>query len=172
MSSLLRIADRIPITVKVPVVAALLMVAIGTVASEHVFSRLVATQERQIRDITSAYVDGLASPLVEPVLRADPWEIFDILDQSRQLEAAVQPVETVVTDPTGVVLAGSNPRHSELGARLPPEFPVSLEQNINMLVREAESRAFVDRDLIVEGRKIGTLHVEFEPAVKRVAEVN
>jgi signal transduction histidine kinase len=162
MKGLGDLTGRIPITIKIPVVVAVLMVAVGAIASERVLSRLVATQERQIRDITNAYLDGLASPLIEPVLRRDPWEIFDVLDQARQLDAAVRPVETVVTEAGGAVLAGSNPRHAVLGASLPTEFPVSLDHSSKVLVREADSRAFVDRRLVVEGRTIGTLHAEFD----------
>lgn len=162
MTSLGNLIDRIPITVKVPVVVAVLMVVVGAVASERVLSRLVATQERQIRDIANAYLDGLSSPLVEPVLRGDPWEIFDVLDQARQLDAAVRPVETVVTNAAGIVLAGSNPRHAPIGSPLPPEFPVSQDHNSKVVLQEEASRAFANRRLIVEGRQIGTLHAEFD----------
>ena len=37
------------------------MMAVGVVASEQVLSRLASTQERQIKDLTNAYLDGLAS---------------------------------------------------------------------------------------------------------------
>jgi signal transduction histidine kinase len=162
MKRLRMLLDRVPITMKVPIVVAVLMVAVGAVASERVLSRLVATQERQIRDLTNAYLDGLASPLVEPVLRGDPWEIFDVLDQARQLDAAVRPVETVVTNAAGVVLAGSSPRHAPVGSQLPAEFPAGQDHLSKVLVQEAASRAFVDRRLLVEGRLVGTLHAEFD----------
>ena len=42
MTGCSRLSRRVPITVKVPVVVALLMVAIGVVASERVLGRLVA----------------------------------------------------------------------------------------------------------------------------------
>ena len=153
---------RIPIIIKVPVVVAILMTAVGVVASQQVLSRLVSTQERQIKDLTNAYLDGLASPLVEPVLRGDAWEIFDVLDQARQLYVDIRPVETVVTDADGWVLAGSNPRHSPIGSKLPAEFPAGQEHTASALIREQDSRAFVDRSLIVEGRTVGKVHAEFD----------
>ena len=111
-------AARMPITVKVPIVVVLLMLAIGVAVSERVLSRLVTSQERQLGDLANAYLDGLASPLIDPILRGDPWEIFDILDQAKRIYAAVSPVETIVTDAGGVVLASSNPRHAGIGSSL------------------------------------------------------
>ncbi len=154
--------NRVPITIKVPVLVAVLMIAVGVVASERVLSGLASSQVRQIKGLTNAYLDGLTSSLIEPVLRGDPWEIFDVLDQARQLDAAVRPVETVVTDAAGLVLAGSNPRHAAIGSLLPREFPAGQEHQSKVLVREEASQAFVDRRLVVEGRTIGTLHAEFD----------
>jgi signal transduction histidine kinase len=151
-----------PITVKVPVVVVLLMVAIGVAASERVFAWLVASQQRQISDLADAYLDGLVSPLIEPVLRQDSWEVFDILDRARRSYAAVAPIETVVTDADGIVLAGSDPRHTPTGAPLPADFPVGQDHISNVLVRAAEARAFVDRRLLVQDRQIGTLHAELD----------
>ena len=101
MRRLRRFAAHMPITVKVPIVVVLLMLAIGVAVSERVLSRLITSQERQLGDLANAYLDGLASPLIEPILRGDPWEIFDILDQAKRVYAAVKPVETIVTDAGG-----------------------------------------------------------------------
>jgi signal transduction histidine kinase len=162
MSWLRKLRGRVPITVKVPIVVVLLMVAIGVAASERVFSRLVASQERQLTDLANAYLDGLVSPLIEPVLREDAWEIFDILDRARRSYAAVEPIETVVTDAEGIVLAGSDPRHAPIGAPLPTDFPVGQEHVSKVLIKEAEARAFVDRRLVVQERQVGTVHAELD----------
>src|SRR5579872_6651565 len=112
MRRLGQLAARMPITVKAPVVVVFLMLAIGIAVSERVLTRLINSQERHLGDLANAYLDGLASPLIEPVLRGDPWEVFDILDRAKLPYAAVKPVETVVTDASGRVLASSNPRHA------------------------------------------------------------
>jgi two-component system, OmpR family, sensor kinase len=156
------LGSRVPITVKVPIVVVLLMVTIGVAASERVFARLIASQERQIADLANAYLDGLVSPLVEPVLREDSWEIFDILDRARRTYAAVKPIETVVTDSEGTVLAGSDPRNTPIGEALPADFPTKDEHVANVFVREADARAYVDRQLVVQGRRIGTVHAELD----------
>ena len=162
MRRLGRLAARMPLTLKVPIVVVLLMLAIGIAVSERVLSRLISSQERQLGDLANAYLDGLASPLVDPVLRGDPWEIFDILDQARRGYAAVKPVETIVTDASGLVLASSNPRHAPIGTRLPSDFPAGEDHASKVLIHEPDSRAFIDRALIVQRRLIGTLHAELD----------
>jgi signal transduction histidine kinase len=162
MRRLGRFAAHMPITVKAPVVVVLLMLAIGVAVSERVLSRLVSSQERQLGDLANAYLDGLTSPLIEPVLRGDPWEIFDILDQAKHFYAAVKPVETVVTDASGRVLASSNPRHAGIGSVLPADFPAREHRLSSILIHAPDARAFVDRDLMVQNRQIGTLHAELD----------
>jgi signal transduction histidine kinase len=162
MTWLNKLRSRVPITVKVPIVVVLLMLMIGVAVSERVFARLIASQERQITDLANAYLDGLVSPLIEPVLREDPWEIFDILDRARRTYAAVEPIETVVTDANGVVLAGSKPRNTPIGEPLPADFPTREEHTAKVFVRESEARAYVDRQLVVQGRQVGTLHAELD----------
>lgn len=162
MTNLGRLAARLPITVKVPIVVVVLMVAIGAAVSEGVLARLITSQERQLGDLANAYLDGLASPLIEPVLRGDPWEIFDILDQAKSAFAAVKPVETIVTDTDGTVLASSNPRHAGIGSRLPADFPLAPDHTAKVLIHPADARAFIDRRLMVKDRQIGTLHAQLD----------
>jgi len=159
---LLHKAVRIPITVKVPVVVVLLMLAIGAVLSERVLSRLVTSQERQLGDLANAYLDGLGSPLVEPILRNDPWEVFDVLDRARRSYSAVRPVDTIVTDRHGTVLASSDPRSTAIGAALPSHFAAPRAVDGGVVVQAEDARAFAERQLSVEGRPIGAIHAEFD----------
>jgi signal transduction histidine kinase len=162
MTRLGQLAARMPITVKAPVVVVLLVLAIGIAVSERVLSRLINSQERHLGDLANAYLDGLASPLIEPVLRGDPWEVFDILDRAKRPYAAVKPVETVVTDAGGRVLASSNPRHAGIGTALPGDFPASQDHPSKVLIHTTDARAFIDRPLMVNERRIGTLHAELD----------
>jgi signal transduction histidine kinase len=162
MRRLGQLAARTPITVKAPVVVVFLMLAIGIAVSERVLTRLINSQERHLGDLANAYLDGLASPLIEPVLRGDPWEVFDILDRAKLPYAAVKPVETVVTDASRRVLASSNPRHAGIGTALPGDFPASQDHTSKVLIHTTDARAFIDRPLMVNERQIGTLHAELD----------
>jgi hypothetical protein len=68
-----------PITVKVPVAVASLMLLVGFVLSERVLSRLGDTQERHLVELSQSYLDGLSSAIILPILREDNWEIFDAI---------------------------------------------------------------------------------------------
>ena len=53
-----------PITVKVPVAVASLMLLVGLVLSERVLSRLGDTQERHLVESSQSYLDGLSSAII------------------------------------------------------------------------------------------------------------
>jgi signal transduction histidine kinase len=150
----------LPLAVRLPLLVAAMMVAVGVVASERVLSRLQTAQERQLADLTEAYLDGLSSSLVEPVLRGDPWEVFDILDRARGLYAAVRPLETIVLDGEGKVLAASDPRRFPIGSRAPLQAASAPTDTAH--VDEAEARAYASRRLSVEGREVGSVLVSID----------
>ena len=62
-----------PITLKVPLAVAALMVLVGVVLSERVLSRLNETQERHLVDLSQSYLDGLSSAIAPSILREDNW---------------------------------------------------------------------------------------------------
>ena len=154
MSWIRRARDRLPVTLRVPIVVVCLMLFVGVSASQLVLSRLAASQERQLNDLANAYLDGLESALVEPVLRQDAWEIFDILDRARVVYAAVKPLETVVTDANGIVLAASDPRAAPIGSALPERFMNDAAAQQGVSVADAERLALI---LMARGRSHQTL---------------
>ncbi|MBH0236749.1 sensor histidine kinase [Methylobrevis albus] len=158
----MRRVRALPLAIKIPLLVAVLMVAVGVVASERVLSRLQAVQERQLSDLTDAYLDGLSSSLLDPVLRGDPWEVFDILDRARGLYAAVRPLETIVLDDGGAVLAATDPRRFPIGSSAPDQ-PGDVRAD-TAHVDEDEARAYARRTLAVEGREIGSILVAIDAA--------
>jgi len=149
--------EPLPITLKVPLFVALLMLVLSAVVSERVLSRLVATQEEHLRNLSAAYLDGLSSSLVPHVLREDVWEVFDTLDRSLDLYETARPVETVVVSRTGHVIAATDPvRHPAL-----EPFAATAEAESSgapVGIDEAGGRAFVRRILHYQGAEIGTVH--------------
>ena len=73
-----------PITVKIPMLVVLLMVVISAVITNRVLARLAETQQRNLEQLSSAYLDGLSTSLIPSVFRGDIWEVFDVLDRSRE----------------------------------------------------------------------------------------
>jgi hypothetical protein len=66
-----------PVTLKVPILVAGLMVGVSLLVTDRVLERLVDTQERHLDALAGAYLDGLSSAILPDVLRADVWEVFD-----------------------------------------------------------------------------------------------
>ena len=118
--NLLRRFRSIPVSYRVPVIVALLMVVISAAISERVLNRLSRTQESFLNGLADTYLDGLSSAVVPAVLREDVWEVFDALDRSSASYKSLAPIETVVTGTDGRVLAASDPKriatYSELSA--------------------------------------------------------
>jgi len=150
----------LPLAVRLPLLVAGMMVVVGVVASERVLARLQAAQERQLGDLTEAYLDGLSSSLLDPVLRGDPWEVFDILDRARGLYAAVRPLETIVLDGEGRVLAASDPRRFPIGSEVPRQGVDAPTDATH--VDEEQARAYAGRKLSIEGREIGSILVSID----------
>lgn len=159
MTSSFSIRQGLPVTVSVPLVVVLLMVFVSFGVSQVVLSRLASTQERQLRDLASAYLDGLEAALVGPVLRQDSWEVFDTLDRARNAYAGVTPLATTVTDADGIVLASSDPRLAPIGATL---GPVGDVPTAGVTLLENQHLAVLNRNLAVEGRTIGTIHSKLD----------
>jgi signal transduction histidine kinase len=153
----------VSLLVKVPLVLALVAIAIGIMTSIAVYRLLRDAQEREVRSVASAYLDGLAPALVDPTLRRDIWAVFEILDGNGPFSGSITPIETVVTDAVGSVIASSVPAKTRPGAGLPARF-VDIDRRAATVVREASGRAYAGQMLFADGRGIGALHVEFDIA--------
>lgn len=148
---------RLPITLRAPLLVALLMIAVSVVVSERVMRRLIETQERQLVELSSAYLDGLTSSLTPHILRADVWEVYDALERSKELYSAARPIETVVIGRSEMVLASSDP------LRIPSLEPISAElreplAEADFAIDEERGRAFIRREVRYQGVAIGGVY--------------
>lgn len=150
----------IPIYLRVPILVAALMLAISAAISERVFDRLASMQESYIRGLAETYFDGLSSSLVPAVLREDVWEVFDSLDRSSSLYAAIHPAETVVTDAHGRVLASSNPRKVPSYVTLPESYREKYGRMLR--IDSGAPEGFAKRNLVYQGHHIGTIYSTFD----------
>ena len=109
-----------PITLKVPLAVAALMVLVGAVISEQVLSRLADTQERHLAELSESYLDGLSSAIAPSILREDNWEIYDAIVRTQAVNKSLRPQETIVTNAEGAVIAASDPRVHPIGSYIAP----------------------------------------------------
>jgi len=148
--------------VKVPVVVAILMVAISATISNQILVRLSQTQQRHLEQLASAYLDGLSSSLVPNLLRDDIWEIFDQLDRSRELYAGLSAIYTLVAGQDGTILAASDPRRFPSQEAVPPSLTERFAPDRELVLAEDEERAFVRRSLSYQKRPIGAIYAEID----------
>jgi signal transduction histidine kinase len=151
-----------PVVLKVPVLVALLMVAISVVLTDQVLKRLAESQERHFRELTAAYLDGLSSSVIPSVLRDDAWETFDSLDRSRSLYRGLAVVDTVVVGADGTVIASSNPRVVPTYTPLPPAIADRFAKDSDNWIDESGERAGIRRALVHQGRTIGAIYAQLD----------
>jgi signal transduction histidine kinase len=147
---------RWPITFKVPVAVAILMLIAGAVLSERVLDRLGDIQQRHLRELAQGYLDGLSSAVGPSVLREDVWEIYDAIARARDQYKGLRPSEAVVTNPRGAVIAASDPRSHPVGSTFVPTEASAFAYE------SGSATARAHRELSYPGRTIGHLHATFD----------
>jgi two-component system OmpR family sensor kinase len=151
----------IPVSYRVPLLVAALMIVISAVISERVLDRLSRTQESFLNGLAETYLDGLSSAVVPAVLREDVWEVFDVLDRSSSSNRALAPVETVVTGADGRVLAASDPNRIATFSELPSSY-LDRYGPATVTIDRATLTGLAHRDLIYQGQHIGAIHATFD----------
>ncbi len=151
----------IPVSYRVPILVALLMVAISAVISERVLDRLSRTQESFLDGLAGSYLDGLTAAVLPGVLRGDVWEVFDALDRSQKSYEALSPVEAVVTGADGTVLAATDPVRIPSFSELPEAYASRYGASTVTFDRNSDT-GFAHRDLVYQGQKVGAIHTAFD----------
>lgn len=106
---------NLPVTVRVPLITAALMIVLALVASQGVLGALGRVQDARLSETARLHVEGLAVALGPSVLRQDVWEVYDILDRARQASDGQRLLLTVVADERGRVLAATDPHRAPVG---------------------------------------------------------
>lgn len=144
-----------PLTVKVPLLVAGLVVAVAFVVSQVVLSRLARDQETNLGLLASAYLDGLSAAVLPAVVRADVWETFDALDRARGRYSGVKVRYALVELPDGTVLAASDPLGFPVKTAAPEELRRKFTNGDGVVTDEAAGRAWLTRTLRTEGFSVG-----------------
>lgn len=110
--------QNLPVTMRVPVVTATLMIVLGLVASQGVLTALQRVQDARLVETAQLHVEGLSVALGPFVLRQDVWEVYDILDRAQAASDGQRLLQTVVADERGRVLAASDPKRAPVGSEI------------------------------------------------------
>jgi signal transduction histidine kinase len=163
MPRLLRITSW-PLTVKVPLLVAGLMVAIAVAISQIVLSRLARDQETNLRLLSNAYLDGLSAAVLPAVIRSDVWETFDALDRARGRYSGVKVRYAFVELPNETILAASDPDRFPVMKPVPEKLRKEFPKDDGLAIDEASGRAWLTRTLRTEGFSVGRIHAEIDIA--------
>lgn len=106
----------LPVTLRVPLVTATLMILLGLVASQGVLTALRHVQDARLVETARLHLDGLSVALGPFVLRQDVWEVYDILERAQAASDGQRLLQTVVADERGQVLAASDPKRAPVGS--------------------------------------------------------
>ncbi len=148
--------SRLPLSLRVPLIASALMVLVGVVASQQVLSALSAVQEARLQELARLHVDGLSVALGPSVLRRDVWEVFDTLDRAVAAGSGQRMVLTVVADENGRVIAASDPLRAPVDSDVGPLADGALAIDAIRLSGGAD-HIRVAADLDYQGRRVGRI---------------
>jgi len=152
---------RLPLSLKLPLLAAAMMVLVGAVASQQVLRALARVQDARVQELAQMHVEGLSVALGPLVLRRDIWEIYDTLDRASQGGEGRRMVLTAVADDTGRVLAATDPRRVPMDSAIADLGPraTALE---NLSVSGARPVLRLLAPLVYQGRTVGQIVTELD----------
>lgn len=149
-----------PLSFKVPLLVAVLMFAVSAVVSNRVLSRLEDSQEQNLQQLASAYLDGLSASLIPSVSRADVWEVFDTLDRSRERYKGLNVRWNIVTNAEGKILAASDPAKYPSDTIAEKTTLVHFSDGNEVTLDAGNATAFLMRSLSYQDREIGRIYAE------------
>lgn len=152
---------RLPLSLKLPLLAAAMMVLVGAVASQQVLRALAQVQDARVQELARMHVEGLSVALGPLVLRRDVWEVYDTLDRASQGGEGRRMILTAVADDTGRVLAATDPRRVPVDSVIADlaQGAVALE---NLSVTQANPVLRLLAPLAFQGRTVGQILTELD----------
>ena len=163
MSRLLRL-PRLPLTLKVPLLVAALVIVVAVIISQVVLSRLIKDQEANLALLANAYLDGLSAAVLPAVIRGDVWETFDALDRARGQYTGLEARYAIAELPNGSVLAASDPIAFPIHSAVPGDLRGKFSKDDGLVISNEAGRAWLARGLRAEGFSVGRILAEIDIA--------
>jgi signal transduction histidine kinase len=154
---------RIPLSLRVPLLAAGLMILVGIIASQQVLSTLGQVQDARIREFAQLQVEALSVALGPHVLRDDVWEVYDTLERATGEIEGRRMIFAAVADEHGRILAATDP------VRAPLDSPIgTLTEGVQtpeaLSVTGDATRVRLLAPLQYQGRSVGQIMTELDVA--------
>jgi len=153
---------RWPLTLKIPLLVVVFMVAVAIAVSNVVLHRLASDQELHLQQLADSYLDGLSAAIQPNLLRRDVWETFDALDRARGLYSALRTKYALVSLPDGTILAASDPVAFPTGVPVPESLMKHFVPGGGLALDEERGLAWVTRTLRQDDHELGAIMAEFD----------
>jgi len=157
----MRFAITLPLSLRVPLLVAGLMILMGIVASQLVLSALNRAQVRQLTDLAEIEFRALSTSLGPYVQRDDIWEMFDILDRATLRDGSFRPTAAALIDARGRVIVSTQPEFYPIGSN----GVALIEQAIQLdhiRYEPASEQISVRNTVVWQGRPVGQLVIDFD----------
>jgi signal transduction histidine kinase len=151
---------NLPVTLRVPLVMAALMILLGFLASQSVLSALGRVQDARLSETARLHVEGLSVALGPSVLRQDVWEVYDILDRARSAYDGQRLLLSIVGDERGRILAATDPRRAPVGEAVTGFEVDAVPPDTVRMTGDPVLR--VAAPLLFQGRQIGQIVTELD----------
>lgn len=155
------VLGKIPLSLRLPIFAASLMILLGIVASQQVLSTLSRLQDARLREIAELHVESLSVALGPLVLRQDIWGVYDTLLRASGENNNQRMVFTAVTDNDHRVIAATDPRRAPLDEPLPVGFELAQSPS-NLRILGDRPLLVLTAPLDYEGREMGDIFTELD----------
>jgi len=152
---------RWPVTIRVALATACVMVLLGLVASRQVLSTLGRLQNERLQEFARLHVEGLAVALGPFALHRDVWEVYDTLDRARSNASVARILFTVVADDQGRVLAATDPTRAPVDSDS-STFAADAVPVGEVTALSGSSVVRVRAPLTVQGRDVGRIVAELD----------
>ncbi|MBV1702971.1 MAG: HAMP domain-containing histidine kinase [Hyphomicrobiales bacterium] len=151
-----------PLTLRVPLLAAFLVIAVAVGISSFVLERFQADQEASLSLLANAYMDGLTEAVRSATIRKDVWETFDVLDNARRHYSGLAPRYTIVLLPNDTVLAATDPVRFPVRSLIDANMRTYFPAKDGLRLDGVSGNALITRRIREEGLVGGTILSEID----------
>lgn len=151
----------VSLSVRVPALAALLMILLGIAASQQVLTTLKRVQIERVRELAELQMEAMSVATGPHVLRNDIWEVYDTLRRAGAGRGDSRLAFIAVAGADGRVLAASDPARAPIDSPLETVAAEAVSL-ADLHVIGSEGRVALREPLTYEGRRVGAILAEFD----------
>ena len=150
-----------PLTVRVPLIAALLLIFVAVIASERVLSRFSSIQDENLRGVASVYLDSVSIALEPFILRQDIWGTFDTVDRARNAAGDLPVLALVATDSDDQIIAADDPVRFPTGTTALSDLTAAPGIR-DLSLKYTETTVWTQKNVVYQGQLIGHVLTEID----------